>query len=161
MRSLLTFYIQCKTQIVVFVGAKFAIHAVVVVKSFLDRFKHCTLHLIGANIAPICLFDKWKVLFQCHHLLKRFFKKRIAPWIVPRSYKKTGDNLFFNAAPKLWNQLPCDVWEAVSTSVFKRSLLFPTEWTSSFLLLCFLDVILFFLWGAVFIVERHRNFYYY
>ena len=48
--------------------------------------------------------------------------------VVPRSYKTAGDNLFFNAAPKLWNQLTCDVREAESTSIFKRSLktfLFP------------------------------------
>ena len=50
--------------------------------------------------------------------------------VVPCSYKKAGDNLFFNAAHNLWNQLRCNVREAMSTLVFKRSLItfsFPTE----------------------------------
>ena len=47
---------------------------------------------------------------------------------VPRSTRKAGDNSYIVAAPKLWNQLPCDIREAASTAVFKRLLktfLFP------------------------------------
>ena len=48
--------------------------------------------------------------------------------VVPRSTRKVGDNSCIVVAPKLWNQLPCEIREAASTPVFKRLLktfLFP------------------------------------
>ena len=50
--------------------------------------------------------------------------------VVPRSTRKVGDNSYIVVAPKLWNQLPCEIREAASTPVFKRLLktfLFP-DW---------------------------------
>ena len=47
---------------------------------------------------------------------------------VGRSKKKAGDSSFIIGAPRLWNQLPADLREAVSVLTFKRMLktfLFP------------------------------------
>ena len=47
---------------------------------------------------------------------------------IPRSKKKAGDNSFSVAAARLWNELPVDLREAESMSVFKgflKTFLFP------------------------------------
>ncbi len=41
---------------------------------------------------------------------------------VPRTMKRAGDHSFVVAAPKLWNELPIQLREAVSVPVFKRLL---------------------------------------
>ena len=40
--------------------------------------------------------------------------------LVPRSRKRAGDHSFVVAAPKLWNEMPIQLREAVSVPVFKR-----------------------------------------
>ena len=42
--------------------------------------------------------------------------------LVPRSRKRAGDHSFVVAAPRLWNELPIQLKEAVSVPVFKRLL---------------------------------------
>ena len=42
--------------------------------------------------------------------------------LVPRSRKRAGDHSFVVAAPRLWNELPIQLREAGSVSVFKRLL---------------------------------------
>ena len=42
--------------------------------------------------------------------------------LVPRSRKRAGDHSFIVAAPRLWNELPVQLREAVSVPVFKRLL---------------------------------------
>ena len=63
--------------------------------------------------------------------------------------------------PTLWNQLPCDVRSSVFFSLQAVSLnVFVSPLRASFVLFS-TYVILFFLWGAVLIIERHRNVYFY
>ena len=42
--------------------------------------------------------------------------------LVSRSRKRAGDHSFVVAAPRLWNELPIQLREAVSVPVFKRLL---------------------------------------
>ena len=43
--------------------------------------------------------------------------------LVPHSRKRAGDHSFVVAAPRLWNELPVQLREAVSVPVFKRLLI--------------------------------------
>ena len=77
------------------------------------------------NVAPaylldlITLFSDTLTVGNRHRLRSSSDTTRLS---VPRSRKRAGDHSFLVAAPRLWNELPIQLREAVSMPVFKRLL---------------------------------------
>ena len=76
------------------------------------------------NVAPSYLCD-FITLFSDSQTIENMPRLRSSSdtkLLIPRSRKRAGDHSFVVAAPRLWNELPIQLREAVPVPVFKRFL---------------------------------------
>ena len=79
------------------------------------------------DLAPSYLTNVLK-LYNSHDDMNEGSRRRLRSsadatrLVVPRSKRKAGDNSFHVCGPRLWNQLPVSIREALSVCTFKRLL---------------------------------------
>lgn len=78
---------------------------------------HYCSHYIRCHRAIHGIIDSIMYVSNTHyeHLL-------LVYWSLQQQWEKSGDEVFVNYAPKLWNKLPVDIEEASSLNILKRKL---------------------------------------
>ena len=77
------------------------------------------------NVAPSYLCDlipSFSDTLTVENRPRLGYSSDITKLLVPRSRKRAADHSFIVAAPRLWNELPIQLRETVSVSIFKRLL---------------------------------------